>query len=130
MNRFFEKVAKTSDCWAWLAGKDKDGYGKIKINGKTLQAHRVSWVIHNGCIPEGLSVLHVCDNPSCVNPKHLFTGTTLDNMRDRDAKGRNFQNKKSRCPHGHEYTKDNTTVWRGQRKCRTCKKLYDARRAA
>ena len=130
MDRFFQKVNKTGFCWEWLAGKDKDGYGKIKIRGKTLQAHRVSWGIHNGPIPEGIGVLHRCDNPSCVNPLHLFLGTTLDNMRDRDAKGRNGYSKRTHCPKGHKYSPENTSVWRGQRTCRACKKGYDQRRAA
>ena len=129
MERFFEKVEKTEKCWGWLAGTNKDGYGKFKMRGKTLQAHRLSWVIHNGIIPEGMCVLHHCDNPPCVNPAHLFLGTILDNNRDRDAKGRNGYSKRTHCPHGHEYTEANTSVWRGQRKCRACKKVYDARQA-
>jgi len=129
MDGFLQKIDKTGNCWDWLAGKDKDGYGKIKINGKDLQAHRASWDFHNGLIPEGMSVLHHCDNPSCVNPSHLFLGTTLDNMRDRDTKGRNGYSRRTHCPKGHEYSTGNTSVWRGQRKCRVCKKDYDARRA-
>ena len=129
MERFLDKIEKTSSCWNWLASKDRDGYGRIKISGRTFQAHRASWDIHNGSIPEGMSVLHHCDNPSCVNPFHLFLGTALDNVRDRDAKGRNGCSKRTHCPKGHEYSPENTTLWRCQRKCRTCKKYYDARLA-
>jgi len=130
MKRFFEKINKTEKCWNWIAGKDKDGYGKIKIDGKMVQAHRASWVIHNGDIPNGMCVLHRCDNPSCVNPEHLFIGTRLDNARDRDVKGRNGYSKITHCPKGHEYSPENTTIWHGQRKCKSCKKDYDMRRAA
>jgi len=131
MDRFFRKVDKTGSCWNWLAGKDKDGYGKIKIARKDLRAHRVSWEIHNGIIPGGLLVLHRCDNPSCVNPSHLFLGTALDNNRDRDAKGRNGWSKITHCPHGHEYTPENTSWWKRERSCKNCMRIaYHKRRAA
>ncbi len=129
MERFFQKVSKTDNCWLWLANKDNDGYGRIKIKGKTLLAHRVSWNIHFGQIPEEMNVLHRCDNPPCVNPLHLFLGTVLDNVRDRDSKGRNGYSRRTHCPSGHEYSLKNTSVWNGNRKCRKCKKHYDARRA-
>lgn len=67
------------------------GYGAINAgghSGRALRAHRVSWNIHNGNIPEGLFVLHRCDIPACVNPEHLFLGTILDNNRDMCSKGR------------------------------------------
>ena len=76
------------ECWGWLGGKSKFGYGQIRIWGKNLVAHRVSWIIHNGPIPDGVCVLHQCDNPPCTNPRHLFLGTKVDNNSDRDAKGR------------------------------------------
>lgn len=76
-----------SGCWLWegaLAGK----YGVIVQDGKNLSAHRYSWELHNGDIPNGLWVLHKCDTPSCVNPDHLFLGTAKDNMQDALRKGR------------------------------------------
>jgi hypothetical protein len=75
-------------CWLWERTTDKHGYGEFKIPGKTRKAHRASWILHHGDIPVGLSVLHKCDNPSCVNPHHLFIGTGKDNSMDRVAKGR------------------------------------------
>jgi len=87
--RFFTKVRKTKGCWYWTAGKFADGYGAFGLDNKTQRAHRVSWIIYNGRIPKGLCVLHRCDNPSCVNPKHLWLGTNSDNMHDRDRKKRN-----------------------------------------
>lgn len=68
--------------------KDKCGYPRIKYKGKTTGLSRVSWIAINGEIPEDLFVLHQCDNPACINPKHLFLGTHEDNMRDCTRKGR------------------------------------------
>lgn len=84
----FFVVGNPADCWEWMGGRLKTGYGAFWLNGRTEKAHRVSWEIHRGKIPEGLFVLHKCDNPPCVNPEHLFIGTTLDNVRDKIQKGR------------------------------------------
>ncbi len=78
-----------NDCWEWKKYTQKEGYGRFKHDKKPLRAHRVSWIIHNGVIPNDLCILHKCDNPPCVNPSHLFLGTRADNAKDRDAKGRN-----------------------------------------
>ena len=86
--RFWEKVDKSGSCWIWKAQIDRDGYGKINVGIRKQSAHRVSYEIRFGKIPHGMCVLHTCDNPSCVNPDHLFVGTNADNMKDRDAKGR------------------------------------------
>lgn len=84
LDAFTERVRKTEGCWLWTGTKKRRGYGVIR----GLAAHRLSWQIHRGEIGPGLCVCHVCDNPSCVNPEHLFLGTVTDNNHDRHAKGR------------------------------------------
>jgi len=96
IDRFWNKILiiPFHDCWEWLAGKDKNGYGKITFNAKETRAHRLSYEIHYGVIPNGFFVCHKCDNPSCVNPKHLFLGSPLDNMQDMILKGRKITSPK------------------------------------
>lgn len=87
--RFWRFVDKRGDdeCWNWIAHKDVRGYG-IFNHPSTTKAHRVSWIYANGEIPNGLLVCHKCDNPSCVNPNHMFLGTYKDNNVDKVQKGR------------------------------------------
>lgn len=85
--RFWEKVDKSGDCWIWIASRDGCGYGTIGVRTHFVQrAHRVSWEMANGPIPDGMLILHRCDNPPRVRPDHLFIGTQYDNMRDASQK--------------------------------------------
>lgn len=85
---FWGRVNKTASCWLYTGGKKHNGYGLLNIKGRMIQAHRFSYELANGPIPEGQYVLHKCDTPACVNPGHLFLGTQTDNMVDKIAKGR------------------------------------------
>lgn len=86
-HRFWKNVRRKRGCWEWT-GYKRHGYGGIQINGIDCIASRVSYALHNGIFDNSLHVLHTCDNPECVNPKHLFLGTHQDNMRDMVNKGR------------------------------------------
>lgn len=82
-------------CWIWIAGKLPAGYGQFVLNYKTMKAHRVSFLIANGFLNQGLKICHRCDVASCVNPSHLWEGTDSDNTSDRDAKGRQAKGDRS-----------------------------------
>ena len=88
---FWAKVDRRGhdECWPWLACRDRDGYGIVARRAwGTAFAHRIAWILAYGEIPAGLCACHSCDNPSCVNPTHLWLGTNADNIADRHAKGR------------------------------------------
>jgi len=87
--RLFNRVVfGTTDCWHWCGPTNTFGYGRMTYQGRLQVAHRLSWIAFNGPIPDGLSVLHKCDNPSCINPEHLWLGTYSDNIKDAYQKGR------------------------------------------
>lgn len=99
ISRFWAKVDKNGPiiyehlgkCWVWTGWTNELGYGLVsRVEGirRLHRAHRVSWTLTNGKIPDGLLVLHRCDNPACVNPEHTFLGTHADNIRDKMEKGR------------------------------------------
>ena len=91
--RFWPKVDKSGDCWLWTACLDRKGYGRFGMPERGwIAAHRYAYILANGPIPDGLHVLHRCDNRRCVNPDHLWLGTNADNVADRVAKGRTSRN--------------------------------------
>lgn len=94
--RFEEKFTKPADgCWLWTGAPLSSGYGRIRVGGKTLRAHRVSYALYVGEIPDGLCVLHACDVRLCVRPDHLWIGTRADNVADMINKGRGATGDKS-----------------------------------
>lgn len=137
-DRFWKKVliSGTNDCWHWKACKNNKGYGQFKLKSKTVLAHKMSWELTNRRpFPKGKVTLHLCDNPPCVNPKHLKVGTQNDNVQDCKNKGRiNIKTalsvwtgfRKTHCKHGHAYTAENTYIPKNrpiQRMCRVCMKI-------
>lgn len=92
---FWTRVrAEASGCWTWQAGRTRQGYGTFSVEQRPYSAHRYAWELVHGPIPDGLYVLHHCDNPPCVRPDHLFLGTHADNMRDMSEKGRGRTNER------------------------------------
>lgn len=94
---FDQRINKTPSCWLWEGSLDSDGYGRATAKGgpsETL-AHRIAWTFANGPVPDGLSVCHRCDVPACVNPAHLFVGTSQDNQADKVQKNRQARGSKN-----------------------------------
>ncbi len=119
-------------CMEWQGYRHPiKGYGQVGMKeGRNEHTHRVVYRGMRGQIPEGWDVCHTCDNPPCVNPLHLFAAPRVANLIDMRNKGRNRQTQKTHCPHGHEYTPENTIVMRGWRTCRTCEKARSKRYTA
>lgn len=112
MERFWDKVdrAGPDECWEWTGGITS-GYGMFWLVDKNCRAHRVSWELTYGEIPEGLYVLHRCDNKPCVNPAHLFLGTHSDNMKDMYSKGLGDDKRGEAC-HASKLTENDVKVIR------------------
>ena len=97
------KLNEETGCIEYTRYKNKHGYGRLRAGGKKVLAHRLSYEHSHGAIPDGIIICHKCDNPSCINPEHLFAGTHLDNARDAIAKGRvnpteRAKNRWIKCP--------------------------------
>lgn len=126
LDRLLSRVMKTSTCWLFTGCRNNHGYGKFSIGGVAIYAHRAAYALMVGPVPDGKKVCHRCDVPNCVNPAHLFIGTQRDNLRDMAEKRRHWQNRKTHCPKGHEYTPENTRRLRGgkSRMCRICHRAW------
>lgn len=126
--RFWKKVKKggPDDCWIWTGCVNGGGYGQISAGGprRMIPAHRVALLLDGTDVPLGKYVLHKCDNPPCVNPRHLFVGTNSDNMKDMVAKGRG-PGLKAECRRGHPFKGDNIIpLENGWQRCRACRNAY------
>lgn len=142
MERFFEKVDRSGDCWIWNGSRDGKGYGSFYLEGRLHKAHRAAWMLLKGPIPDGIEACHRCDTPPCCNPDHIFLGTHAENMADARTKGRitwpddlsgtRHNGGKGYCPKGHPYVGDNLIVRRdtGHRECRACKREKNRNYAA
>lgn len=122
--RFWAKVAPepNTGCWLWTASVDGGGYGKIVEHGVLKGAHRVSYELNVGTIPEGLDLDHLCRVRSCVNPDHLEPVTRSENCR-RGFSGQaaaQIERAKTHCPQGHLYEGENVRVFGGSRYCVAC----------
>jgi len=91
--RLFYYMKKTEDCWIWIGGVNRYGYGKVMKGNMTTVASRLSYTVFKGDIKEGMFVCHTCDTPSCINPDHLWLGTHQDNMDDMVRKNRQYRSK-------------------------------------
>jgi hypothetical protein len=109
-------------CWLWRGKRNQKQYGRYRKAG----AHRIVFAYHNGGLDPNLVVRHTCDNPLCVNPDHLLSGTHADNMRDKVDRGRHYQQKKTHCPAGHPLVEGNLRRRdKGWRDCLTCRREAD-----
>lgn len=120
-----------SGCFLWLGPVSEKGYGLLSVGGKTRRAHRLSFEVTYGSIPAGSQVMHKCDQPSCIRPDHLVTGTALENAADCATKERFASQKRQACPNGHLYSGPNLSVakradGKRYRRCKACGR--DARR--
>jgi|SRR5690242_1350575 len=122
IRRFDAKWEDVDGHRIWTGAKSI-GYGKIFYNGRHVLAHRASYEMHIGPIPDGMVIDHLCRNPSCILPEHLEPVTPAENMRRGAASGGVLRVPPTHCKHGHEFTPENTIIWSGRpnaRKCREC----------
>lgn len=120
--RFMSKVKQNGSCWEWLPKKNSRGYGQFSLTGKTDVAHRVSYRHFKGDIPLNYQLDHLCRNRKCVNPEHLELVTKRENLL-RGVGASAINSKKTHCPKGHEYTKENTLKSNNRRICKECNKI-------
>lgn len=130
LQRFMLKIQKTDTCWIYHGNKCLKGYGLFRFKASNIRAHRLSYSIHNGDIPDGLYVLHSCDVRDCVNPDHLSVGTQSDNMRQAAERGRLWKQNiysSGKCPNGHIMDSENQIMRAGNITCKACLRMKQKR---
>lgn len=129
LERFWSKVAQVGnvcECWIWTAALNNAGYGAFGLDGKIVRAHRLAYESTIGSVPVGLELDHLCRDRACVNPYHLEPVTHQVNMQRGDT-GKHLADR-THCPSGHEYTPENTRIYRSMRYCRECMRITNARK--
>lgn len=126
LERFWQKVRKTDNCWVWTAAINNCGYGAFSYNKdmKGIPAHRASYMLFVGEIPKGKQVDHLCMNRKCVNPEHLELVSSQENTLRSPNTRASKNSKKTHCDNGHKFTKSNTYLYKADnsRNCRTCRR--------
>ena len=138
-DRFWKFVDKSGGCWLWTGGRNRDGYGMVRVTDdlgrRMVQATRAALYLDSGSWPPPWPVghiLHSCDNPSCVRPDHLRVGTHAENMMDKVRSGNHHNASKTHCKRGHEFTPENTLSFKDRpgRMCIACRRIGARRRYA
>jgi len=120
LERFYDYIEKTNSCWNWTGPDRPNGYGRFCVLYKTYSAHRFSYLLFKGQIPEGLSIDHLCRNRKCVNPDHLELVTTKENLFRSDETRASINKNKQQCLRGHPYDSQNTYIHNNKRYCKIC----------
>ena len=120
IQRFWGNVDKTPTCWLWTLALNSDGYGSVSIQGVQIRAHRLSYLLVRGPVPDGMQLDHLCRVRHCLNPDHLEPVTAKTNL----LRGINpwaINKRRTHCVHGHKFTPENTRLRPdGRRQCRAC----------
>lgn len=117
----FVEPEPMSGCWIWMGSRTNGGYGKLRLNGRSQFAHRVSYELHHSAIPPGYELDHLCRTPSCVNPSHLESVTPAVNVRRGLSIAARYA-QRTHCLHGHLLSREVTRRQRRERVCRVCER--------
>jgi len=120
--KYIERITE-SGCWIWTGFVSPDGYGRFRMEESSRLAHRCSYVLHRGPIPDGLEINHICGIRSCVNPDHLEAVTHQENV------DKSIRIKKTHCHNGHPLSGDNLYEYRGLLACKICRRAANRRRS-